>query len=42
MIDSAYIRENSDIVVNNLANRGYEFDIKAFIKLDEEKRGLQK
>lgn len=42
MIDSAYIRENSDSVVNNLANRGYEFDIKAFIKLDEEKRGLQK
>jgi seryl-tRNA synthetase len=42
MIDSAYIRENSDLVVNNLANRGYEFDIKAFIKLDEEKRGLQK
>ncbi len=42
MIDSAYIRENSDIVVNNLANRGYEFDIKTFIKLDEEKRGLQK
>ena len=42
MIDSAYIRENSDNVVNNLANRGYEFDINAFIKLDEEKRGLQK
>jgi len=42
MIDSAYIRENSDSVVNNLANRGYEFDIKAFTKLDEEKRGVQK
>ena len=42
MIDSAYIRENSDTVVDNLANRGYEFDINAFIKLDEEKRGLQK
>ena len=42
MIDSAYIRENSDTVVNNLASRGYEFDIKAFIKLDEDKRGLQK
>ena len=42
MIDSTYIRENSDTVVNNLANRGYEFDIKAFTKLDEDKRGLQK
>ena len=42
MIDSAYIRENSDTVVNNLASRGYKLDIKAFIKLDENKRGLQK
>ena len=42
MIDSAYIRENSDTAVDNLANRGYAFDIKTFIKLDEEKRGLQK
>ena len=42
MIDSAYIRENSDTVVSNLANRGYEFDINAFITLDEKKRGLQK
>ena len=42
MIDSAYIRENSETVVDNLANRGYAFDIKTFIKLDEEKRGLQK
>ena len=42
MIDSAYIRENSDTVVDNLASRGYKLDIKTFIKLDENKRGLQK
>ena len=42
MIDSTYIRENSDTVVNNLASRGYKLDIKTFIKLDEDKRGLQK
>jgi len=42
MIDSAYIRENPDLVANNLASRGYTFDIHAFLELDEDKRGLQK
>ena len=42
MIDSAYIRENPDLVANNLASRGYTFDINAFLELDEDKRGLQK
>ena len=42
MIDSAYIRENPDLVADNLASRGYTFDINTFLVLDEGKRGLQK
>ena len=42
MIDSAYIRDNPDLVTNNLASRGYTFDINTFLELDEAKRGLQK
>jgi seryl-tRNA synthetase len=42
MIDSAYIRENPDLVADNLASRGYTFDINTFLELDEDKRGLQK
>tara|TARA_B100001939_G_C16946249_1_gene620484 strand:- start:4033 stop:5280 length:1248 start_codon:yes stop_codon:yes gene_type:complete len=42
MIDSAYIRDNPDHVADNLASRGYAFDINTFLELDEAKRGLQK
>lgn len=41
MIDSAYIRENSDLVLENLKSRGYKLDIKGFLALDENKRSLQ-
>ena len=42
MIDSAYIRQNPNTVVDNLASRGHDFDIEKFLNLDEKKRGSQK
>lgn len=42
MLDPAFIRDNLDAVKANCANRGVSPDVDAVIRLDEERRKLQK
>ena len=41
MIDPAFIREHSDVALNNLSQRGYALDLDKFFMLDDAKRSLQ-
>lgn len=41
MIDPAFIREHSDVALNNLSQRGYALDLDKFFILDDVKRSLQ-
>ncbi len=41
MLDIRWIRKNTDLLKKALEERGYNFDLEAFLKIDEEKRLLQ-
>ncbi|RKY30716.1 MAG: serine--tRNA ligase [Candidatus Omnitrophota bacterium] len=42
MLDVKFIRENTELVKQALKNRGYDFDLDAFLQLDEKRRDLIK
>ena len=42
MLDGKFIRENTELVKQALKNRGYDFDLDAFLQLDEKRRDLIK
>lgn len=40
MLDIKFIRENTDLVRSAITNKGYRFDLDAFLSLEQEKRAL--
>ena len=42
MLDSKFIRENSELVKEGLLSKGDSFDLNSFLKLDEERRRFLK
>ena len=41
MIDPKLLRQSAREVADNLARRGHQFDVKAYLALDEQRKTLQ-